>query len=509
MLTSLMGARIHESTKRELGTLTREVGTKKEPSLLPTGEPPSPGKQQEQISLAQRDENDAQGTEASVDTNTRIHECTKRELGTLTREVGTTKEPSLLPTGEPPSPGKQQEQISLAQRDENDAQGTEASVDTNTVYDVLEARDMIFDFKDFTYSPRVLGKGAMGIVHKASLRMQSGKDRTVAVKQMLPTRSRASGNEEANEERQALLMEMKMGAKVQPHPNIVDFLGVIRHPIHGPLLAFEFIDGISLQECFQRRQAKHLAWKPNLSTALTWGQQLFAALDALHTLRVPVIHRDVKPSNLMLFSPTQSGSYEILKLIDFGVSCEEMDAHPQGQPDSERKLDTFQRAGSDESKDMTAMTGTYRYMAPEIVKGVQKYDVKVDVYSASLVLYLMITGKRPFEGYAPQVISHRAAIMGDRPPLVDVKSPDLRRMLTLGWQAEPEERMSSRAILDDLTTVVHAQNCRASKWFDGDVKCFSNGHFAWSSLTLRPGDDLVKAHLDPSAADLSVSGYAV
>jgi len=137
-----------------------------------------------------------------------------------------------------------------------------------------------------------------------------------------------------------------MGAKIKAHPNIVEFVGAVIHNTHGALLVYERIDGINL-DCYYQMQKAHLAkkaWRPRLDAALSWCLQVFAALDWLHTGDDAIMHRDVKPSNLML----QQGN-ERVKLIDFGLARQAPD-----------RCDLSPRASHAPARgDFTSKTGTW------------------------------------------------------------------------------------------------------------------------------------------------------
>ena len=305
----------------------------------------------------------------------------------------------------------------------------------DSTFAMLEARGRKFDWRDLTYSPgvEVLGKGSMGTIYKASLRVCGGESRSMAVKQLhAADLGRSSADPAVWEKHEALLHEMTLGVQVKTHPNICEFIGAVDHPSHGALLLFELVEGVDMEEYFRRQKAQRQDWKPKLKCALEWGRQVFMALDALHTCEVPLMHRDVKPSNLMLCHHT-AGEYASVKLIDFGLACEEV----RGEQ-SQRQVDSFERLASVEMVrgcDMTALAGTYQYMAPEIVKGDSNYGTKADVYSGTMVLYFLITGTRPFEAVAPYVICQLTAIEGMRPPVESVRSPAVRELLALGWEA--------------------------------------------------------------------------
>lgn len=201
------------------------------------------------------------------------------------------------------------------------AVGGGAGLTTAAVYGQLEARDMILDLSDLSYGdcngaePELIGKGSMGVLYSAVLRARSGAQHAVAVKHSLLSECGSSGPAVGVE----VLRSMLMGAKIQAHPNIVEFVGAVMHNTHGPLLVYERIDGVNLDYYYQRMQQSvaRKIWRPKLDAALNWCSQVFAALDWLHAGDYAIMHRDVKPSNLMLLHGN-----ERVKLIDFGLSRE-------------------------------------------------------------------------------------------------------------------------------------------------------------------------------------------
>ena len=80
------------------------------------------------------------------------------------------------------------------------------------------------------------------------------------------------------------------------------FVGAAEHPISGMLVVYEYLDGFNLEDYYhwQRNHKSLTVFKPKLKHSLKWAQQIFEALSALHSSCVPILHRDVKPSNLML-----------------------------------------------------------------------------------------------------------------------------------------------------------------------------------------------------------------
>jgi hypothetical protein len=197
-----------------------------------------------------------------------------------------------------------------------------------------------------------IGRGGMGVVYRAhDLRLK----RTVALKLMAP--------ELAQDERfrQRFTREAELAMSLE-HPNVV--------PIHdagdvgGRLyLAMRYVEGTDLRALFRREEALEPA------RALVICGQVANALDAAHAKGL--VHRDVKPSNVLL------DASEHVYLADFGLTRR---FDEQGSPIGEGRS-----------------VGTPAYLAPEQIDGGQ-IDGRTDVYSLGCLLYECLTGQAPFAG---------------------------------------------------------------------------------------------------------------
>ena len=204
----------------------------------------------------------------------------------------------------------------------------------------------------------VLGKGAMGLVydgHDASL------NRRVAIKTIL---TRDLDEATARDYEKRFQREVRAVARLN-HPHIVQ---VYDFGTEGELayIVMEYIEGKELKD--------HLAAKEpfDLGAIFRMMGELLDALEFAH--QAGVIHRDVKPANVMLDAGRR------VKLTDFGVA-----RITEAEGDSA----DMTRAG--------AMVGTPSYMSPEQLQG-QPIDRRVDVFSAGVLFYQLLTGKKPFEG---------------------------------------------------------------------------------------------------------------
>ena len=152
------------------------------------------------------------------------------------------------------------------------------------------------------------------------------------------------------------------------------------------------------------------------------AMQLASALEYLHEHRI--VYRDIKVDNVGLTKGKTS-----VQLFDFGLA-RELPPHSGNVTD-----------GNKEQMELFRMSrvGTRRYSAPEVVLG-EGYNLQVDVYSLTLVIYEMLTHTKPFEVMGPE--SHRVLVAeGGRRPIVPTEWPEqLQDLLQRGWAANPSHR---------------------------------------------------------------------
>jgi predicted Ser/Thr protein kinase len=210
-----------------------------------------------------------------------------------------------------------------------------------------------------------LGSGSLSTIYKA---VHEPLGRTVALKALKSQMAPTSSFGEQLEREAKILVDLL-------HPNIVMLLDQSRSPSGRPYLVLEYVDGPTL--------AKLLAKKKRLpvEAALAVACQVCTALDHAH--RRGVVHRDVKPSNVLL---TKGG---VVKMIDFGIAQR---ARTVSVSDAEG-ITPSGRFAPEQSKDAF---GTPAYMSPEQILG-DFVDARSDLFSLGVVLYQMLSGSRPFE----------------------------------------------------------------------------------------------------------------
>jgi serine/threonine protein kinase len=251
----------------------------------------------------------------------------------------------------------------------------------------------------------------MGEVYKA---MDTRLNRTVAIK-ILP--EHISQNPEA---KQRLDREAKAIAALK-HPNICVLFDVGQQD-GIDFLVMEHLDGTTLAQ-----RLSHGALP--LAEAMKVASEIVDALDKAHKLGV--VHRDLKPGNIML---TSNGT----KLLDFGLAKVGTErpaaqAAPSAAPTGEAPLT---RDG--------VILGTLQYMAPEQVEG-QEADARTDIFALGAVLYEMVTGRRAFQGKSqPSLI---ASILSTNPPsatsLTHGIPPALDHVIERCLAKEPSDRWQS------------------------------------------------------------------
>ncbi|HVF39738.1 MAG TPA: protein kinase, partial [Gemmatimonadaceae bacterium] len=220
-----------------------------------------------------------------------------------------------------------------------------------------------------------IGGGGMGVVYKArDLRL----GRTVALK-FLPTRHAADPTA------QGRLLAEAQTASALDHPNIGVVYEIGETETKRPFIAMAWYDGETLKQKIRKGPLP-------VRDAVTIALQLADALATAHS--AGIIHRDVKPANVII---TPSGT---AKLVDFGIA----------------------KMMSTEPADERIAIGTTAYMSPEQTRGAA-FDARTDIWSLGVVLYEMLTGRRPFREDTDQQVMD--AIRNKEPDPVSTQRADL------------------------------------------------------------------------------------
>ena len=276
-----------------------------------------------------------------------------------------------------------------------------------------------------------IGRGGMGTVYRAT---DTRLDREVAIK-VLPAEVMADV-----ERRQRFRQEALLAAAFN-HPNIATV-----HDVGDEdgvtFIVMELVRGESLRSLIRDEPL-------DIGRAIDIAIGIAAGLARAH--REGVLHRDLKPDNVVL---TDDG---VPKILDFGLGKLIEDAEPQGgEPLAEAPTATIQtspyltRAGH--------ILGTLAYMSPEQLHG-RPVDARSDVFSFGVLLYEVLSGRRPFAGESN--IDTATAILRDDPaPLDELRRdvpPGLQEILARCLEKAPEKRFASGEELHDALLVLKRQ----------------------------------------------------
>ena len=264
-----------------------------------------------------------------------------------------------------------------------------------------------------------LGEGGMGVVWKA---VDTTLDREVAIK-ILPAAFANDPERLARFEREAKLL-----ASLN-HPNVAAVYGLHEHA-GVRFLAMELVPGRTLTD--------EIAEGLEPSRVVELAAAIADGLAAAH--RKHVIHRDLKPDNIMIDLEGRP------KILDFGLAKLGADATT---PDRETALRdaTTTRQG--------ALIGTVAYMSPEQAQG-QPVDQRSDIFSFGIILYEMTTGRRPFSG--DNTVSILSSILRDTPPpmtqVAPSAPPPLDRIVRRCLEKSPEARYAdASAVRNEMLTL--------------------------------------------------------
>jgi serine/threonine protein kinase len=232
---------------------------------------------------------------------------------------------------------------------------------------------------------REISRGGMGVVYLARNRRMDRLEGLKVVKAALLERAGALERFER---------EMRAAARLS-HPNIVTAYS--SPPLDG-LLAFamEYVDGIDLQQLVKSRGPLPV------SNACYYIYQ--AAQGLQHAFEQQMVHRDIKPNNLML---KRDGKRQVIKILDFGLA----------KATSENPIDAGLTGEGQ-------VLGTPHYMAPEQISHASKADIRADIYSLGCTLYCLLTGAPPF-GDKGSVFEILQAHISEAARQVDEVRPDI------------------------------------------------------------------------------------
>ena len=264
-----------------------------------------------------------------------------------------------------------------------------------------------------------LGRGAMGIVYKAE---DPNLDRLVALKTILLEED----SEGRKEYQKRFVLEAKAAGKLH-HPNIVTTFDCGEHEGMA-YLAMELIEGTDLRSRLQKETIP-------AAESVEIARQVAEGLAYAHARGV--VHRDIKPGNIMLNPDGQA------KIMDFGLARMRM---------------------ADHKTSTGIVLGTPRYMSPEQISG-QPVDQRSDIFSLGIVIYEMLTGTRLFAGEDMHQVQHQITETEHVPPTRQVAGlpPMVDFVVARALKKDPTVRyQDARELAADLATCAAELRSRES-----------------------------------------------
>ncbi|CAK9176590.1 unnamed protein product [Ilex paraguariensis] len=267
----------------------------------------------------------------------------------------------------------------------------------------------LIDPQHLLVGPKI-GEGAHAKVYEGKY-----KNQNVAIKIV----HRGDTQEEIAKREARFEREVAMLSRVQ-HKNLAKYIGACKEPVM--VIVTELLVGGTLRKYLLNLRPRCL----DTHVAVGFALDIARAMECLHSHGI--IHRDLKPENLIL-----TADQKTVKLVDFGLAREES-----------------------LTEMMTAETGTYRWMAPELYSTVtlrrgekQHYNNKVDAYSFAIVLWELLHNKLPFEGMSNLQAAYAAAFKNVRPGLEKLPE-DLATILSSCWNEDPNARPNFSQIVQML-----------------------------------------------------------
>lgn len=267
------------------------------------------------------------------------------------------------------------------------------------------------DFAELTLE-EIIGIGGFGKVYRA---FWAGDE--VAVKA-----ARHDPDEDISQTIENVRQEAKLFAMLK-HPNIIALRGVcLKEP--NLCLVMEFARGGPLNRVLSGKRIP-----PDI--LVNWAVQIARGMNYLHDEAiVPIIHRDLKSSNILILQKVENGdlSNKILKITDFGLARE------------------WHRTTK-----MSA-AGTYAWMAPEVIRA-SMFSKGSDVWSYGVLLWELLTGEVPFRGIDGLAVAYGVAMNKLALPIPSTCPEPFAKLMEDCWNPDPHSRPSFTSILDQLTTI--------------------------------------------------------
>ncbi|XP_062139401.1 putative mitogen-activated protein kinase kinase kinase 7-like [Drosophila sulfurigaster albostrigata] len=312
------------------------------------------------------------------------------------------------------------------------------------------------DWDELTVDNQCIGSGSFGAVFKATWNSKNGQ-KAVVIKQF-----HHNSSDDKNKK------EVDMLSLVN-HDNIVKLIGTTRDENERVAIVMEYAEWGSLHSFLHNEENKDIILPHSLR--ISWMLQCAKAIKYLHELSPIILHRDLKPRNLLLFNNCLT-----LKICDFGTV---------------KTLEAI----------MTFNAGTFRYMAPEVAKS-KSYTEKCDVYSFGITFWEVMSRKIPFYHLT---VGNEVAILvqatkGTRPNLDDIrnipKSNQIIKLISRCWNGDADKRPKMQEIISNINNLYRIKDVEepnlslkiqdkneVNKLIHGDMNAIQKDE--WKNITIR------------------------
>lgn len=271
------------------------------------------------------------------------------------------------------------------------------------------AEDWHIDIENECKLDKALGKGSSGEAYLARWR---GAEVVVKKVTLLSASTSLA--------RKAFIRECEIMARLR-HPNLLPFYGVSLDAAHIALVC-QYAEGGTLKHWLHSGKVRR-----SLGTRLQVVLDIARGMTYLAARTPAVMHRDLKPSNVFMTMDDRA------LVADFGLA-------------------RFIAAAGEE---LTGETGTYIYMAPEVIKS-QRYDTRADVYSFGVLMYEIVTGIEPFQPHNSTGIQIATAVADRafRPKIPETTHAGIAAIIEMCWQQSQDDRPPFEQVLSSLEHMI-------------------------------------------------------